>query len=94
MSLRRTPFYRVLWRGNLFLGGERELVLMVTVIAIALPVNGMNIPSVIVGALLWALAMPALRWMAKMDPQFSHVYRRHIKYRRFYPARSRPYRKI
>lgn len=65
---------------------------MVTVIAIALPINGLNIHSAIVGALLWALVMPGLRWMAKKDPQFSKVYRRHIKYRRYYPARSRPYR--
>ncbi len=94
MSLRRTQFYRVLWRGHLLFGGERELVLMVTVIAIALPVNGMNLPSAIVGALVWALAMPALRWAAKVDPMFSKVYVRQLKYRRFYPARSRPYRNI
>jgi type IV secretion system protein VirB3 len=93
MSLRRVQFYRVLWRGHLLFGGERDLVLFVSVIAVALPINGMNIPSAIVGASLWALAMPALRWMAKMDPQFSQVYRRQIQYRRHYPARSRPYRK-
>jgi type IV secretion system protein TrbD len=40
------------------------------------------------------VAMPALRWAAKVDPQFSQVYRRHIRYRRFYPARSRPYRTL
>jgi type IV secretory pathway TrbD component len=73
-------------------GGERELVLFVTVIAIALPMNGMNVPSAIVGVLVWTLAMPALRWAAKVDPHFSKVYVRSLKYRRFYPSRSRPYR--
>lgn len=92
MSLRRVQLYHVLWRDQLLFGGERELVLMVTVIAVALPLNGLNIPSVIVGSLLWILAMPALRWMAKVDPQLSRVYLRHLKYRRFYQARSRPYR--
>jgi type IV secretion system protein VirB3 len=92
MSLRRVSFYRVLWRGNLFLGGDRELVLMVTVIAIALPFNGLNIPSAIVGGLLWMLAIPALRYLAKIDPQLRLVYLRQLKYRRYYPARSRPYR--
>lgn len=92
MALRRVQFHRVLYRPQLLLGGERELVLMVTVIAIALPVNGLNIPAAVVGALVWALAMPALRWMAKRDPQMSRIYLRHVRYRAFYPAQSRPYR--
>jgi type IV secretion system protein VirB3 len=94
MSLRLVPVHRVLWRSQLLLGGERELVLLVSVLAVALPMDGMNIPSAVVGALLWLLGMPALRWMAKVDPQFSQVYRRHIKYRSYYPARSRPYRRF
>jgi type IV secretion system protein VirB3 len=93
VSLRRVPFYRVLWRSHLLFGGERELVLMTTVIAIALPLNGMNIHSAIIGALMWVLAMPALRWAGKIDPQLSKVYVRQLQYRRFYAARSRPYRK-
>jgi type IV secretion system protein VirB3 len=93
MSLRRVPFYRVLWRDQLLFGGERELVLMVMVISITLIINGLNLPSAIVGTLLWMLAMPVLRWMAKVDPMFSKVYIRQLKYRRFYAARSRPCRK-
>jgi type IV secretion system protein VirB3 len=94
MALRRVPFYRVLWRSHLLFGGERELVLMTTVIAVALPLNGLNIHSLIVGALVWTLGMPVLRWAAKIDPLLSKVYRRHLNYRRFYAARSRPYRKV
>lgn len=94
MSLRRVPFYRVLWRDQLFLGGERELVLMVASISVALIINGQNLPAATVGIGLWLLAMPALRWMAKVDPMLSKVYRRHLKYRRHYSARSRPYRNI
>ena len=92
MSLRRVPFYRVLWRGQLLFGGERKLTLFVTFVAVVIPVWGLNMPSLIAGVLLWTLAIPALRWMAKKDPQFSDVYRRHLIYRRFYQARSRPYR--
>jgi type IV secretion system protein TrbD len=91
--LQRIKIYRVLWRSQLFLGGERELVLMLSVISTALIINGMNLPSMVVGVLVWMLGMPALRWMAKFDPQFSQVYRRSLKYKRYYPARSRPYRK-
>ena len=92
MNLRRVPFYRVLWRGQLLFGGERELTLFVSFVSFVLPVWGLNVPCLIAGVLLWTLAIPALRWMAKIDPQFSQVYRRHLIYRRFYPARSRPYR--
>lgn len=92
MSLHRVPIHRVLWRFKLLLGGERELVLMVSVVSVALPFIGMNMVAFAVGASLWLLAMPALRLLAKIDPQFSQVYRRHIKYRRHYPGRSRPYR--
>lgn len=66
---------------------------MLTTIAVVLPLHGLNLPSFIVGALLWTLGMPALRWLAKVDPQFSKIYIRHLKYRSFYSARSRPYRK-
>lgn len=93
-SLRKVPVLRVLWRRHLLLGGERELVLMLLVIAVALVMNGQNIPSIIVAAMLWVVILPALRYMAKIDPQMSMVYLRHIRYRRFYPARSRPYRKL
>ena len=46
MSLRRHAFHRVLHRPSLFLGGEREPVLMTAIIAGALAVTGMNtLPS-------------------------------------------------
>lgn len=94
MSLRRVPFYRALWRRQLVLGAERELALMLTTIAVVLPLHGLNFPSFVIGGLLWTVLMPAFRWLAKRDPQFSKVYVRHLRYRSFYSARSRPYRKI
>jgi type IV secretory pathway TrbD component len=92
--LRRVPFLRVLWRPHLWFGGERDLALFVTAIAVILPVWGLNWAALFIGVGLWIVAMPALRWAAKVDPQFSQVYRHHIRYRRFYPARSRPYRTL
>lgn len=57
-----------------------------------LAIAGQNKVTLIVGALLWFCALPVLRWMAKADPQMTEVYRRHIRYRGYYPPRSRPYR--
>lgn len=92
MSLRRLAFHRVLHRENLFLGGEREPALMTAIIAGGLAVSGMNAVSFVVGSVLWFAALPALRWMAKADPQMTRVYLRHLRYRGYYPARSRPWR--
>jgi len=92
MSLRRLPFHRVLHRPALFLGGERELALMTLIIAGGLAVSGMNLVSCAVGGMVWFCSIPVFRWMAKSDPQMSKVYVRQLKYRGYYPARSRPYR--
>jgi len=92
MSLRHVPFHRVLHRPNLFLGGEREPALLTLLVAGGLAVSGMNTVSFLVGAALWFSAIPVLRWMAKADPHMSKIYLRHIRYRGYYPARSRPYR--
>jgi type IV secretory pathway TrbD component len=92
MSLRRLPFHRVLHRPALFLGGEREPALMTLIIAGGLAVSGMNFVSFAVGGVLWFCSIPLFRWMAKSDPQMTKVYIRQLKYRGYYPARSRPYR--
>jgi len=92
MSLRHLPFHRVLHRPNLFLGGEREPALLTLLVAGGLAVSGLNTVSFLVGAALWFTAIPVLRWMAKADPHMSKIYLRHIRYRGYYPARSRPYR--
>jgi len=92
MSLRHLPFHRVLHRPNLFLGGEREPALLTLIVAGGLAVSGLNTVSFLVGAALWFTAIPVLRWMAKADPHMSKIYLRHIRYRGYYPARSRPYR--
>ncbi len=91
MSLRRTPFRRVLHRANLFLGGERELTLSTAVVAVALAVTGQNLVALGVAALLWSGCIGVFRAMAKSDPQMSRVYARQLRYRGYYPARSRPY---
>ena len=92
MSLRRIAFHRVLHRPSLFLGGEREPALLTVIIAGGLAVSGMNAVSFLVGAALWFASIPLLRWMAKADPHMTKVYLRQLRYRGYYPARSRPFR--
>jgi type IV secretory pathway TrbD component len=53
VSLRRTPFFRVLHRPRLFLGGEREPTLMMAIVAAGLAVSGQNLVTLAVAAALW-----------------------------------------
>jgi type IV secretory pathway TrbD component len=92
VSLRRTPFFRVLHRPRLFLGGEREPTLMMAIVAAGLAVSGQNLVTLAVAAALWFGSIGIFRQVAKIDPQMSLVYTRQLRYRGYYPPRSRPYR--
>ena len=49
-------------------------------------------PAPMVAALLWFGSIGVFRQVAKADPQMSQVYLRQLRYRSYYPPRSRPYR--
>ena len=92
-GLRHTPIHRALYRPHLFLGGERELVLITGVFSFGLAVTSLTWVAVGIGAFIWVVSVAALRWMAKSDPPMSRVYRRSLSYASYYPPRSRPWRK-
>jgi type IV secretion system protein VirB3 len=88
-ELRRTALYRALHRPNLFLGGERELVMMTAIICAGLAVSSLNLIAIGVGAGLWLVLIGVFRMMAKADPYMSKVYLRQLKHGPYFPARSR-----
>ncbi len=90
-GLRYTPFYRALHRPNLFLGGERELVMSIGVICAGLIVSSQNWPATLVGSIVWFVSLSICRMMAKIDPHLVRVYLRHLKYKNYYPPRSTPW---
>jgi type IV secretory pathway TrbD component len=92
-QLRRTPLHRVLHRPNLFLGGERELVLIAAIVCAGVGVSAMNAVAAAIALGVWTLCIGLLRMMAKADPEMSKVYVRHLQYRPYYAPRSRPWRK-
>lgn len=75
------------------MGGERELVMFTLLISGGLVATALNLPALIVGAVVWGVCIGLLRRMAKADPQMSAVYKRQLRYETFYPARSTPYRR-
>lgn len=92
MALLATPVHRSLTRPNLFMGGDRELVMFSGLLAFALVFTAQEWIAVCYGASLWFGALLVLRRMAKADPQMRWVYLRHRQYKRYYPARSTPFR--
>lgn len=91
MALRSVPIRQSGNRPNLFMGGDRELVMFSILIAATSIFVAMEVKATIFGATLWFFSLYALRLMAKNDPQLRHVYLRQIQYKKYYPARSTPF---
>lgn len=92
MALRSIPIRRAGNRDNLFMGGDRELVMFSGLAAGALVFSAQDMRALVFGVVLWFGALFACRLMAKADPKLRHVYMRHRLYRTYYPPRSTPAR--
>ena len=87
---RLIPITQALNRPNLIQGCEREWFLMSALISATLIFITLSVIACLMGVILWLGAVTILRRMAKIDPALTKVYRRHIRYRSYYPARSHP----
>lgn len=87
-QLRQTIINRALYRANLVLGGERNLVIFTGALFGGLVVSAQNLLTSGVCLVLWFFILYCLRLMAKADPKLSEVYRRYVNYGKYYPARS------
>ncbi len=92
MALRKIPIYRSLTRPSLLIGAERELVLVTGMLAAMLIFAAQTVLGLSLGLLLWGIGVYLLRQMGKADPMMSRIYIRHVQYRAYYPAHSRPSR--
>lgn len=92
MALRSIPIRRAGNRDHLFMGGDRELVMMAGVMAFALVFAAQQLNATLYGLGLWFGALFLFRLMAKSDPRMRPVYFRNVRYRRYYPPRSTPFR--
>ncbi|WP_417519360.1 conjugal transfer protein TrbD [Marinobacter sp.] len=92
MTLRTIPIRRAGNRENLFMGGDRELVMFSGLLAGALIFTAQEVRATIFGIGLWFFALFVCRLMAKADPKLRQVYLRHRRFATYYPARSTPFR--
>src|SRR5450830_1618115 len=91
-ELHKIPVRRVGNRPNLFMGGDRELVMFCGLLAFVLIFAAQSLIALVAGLLLWFLSVRQLRKMAKFDPLLRQVYMRHRLYKQHYPPRSTPFR--
>lgn len=75
-------------RPNLLLGSDRELVLVMVMLAGGLAFSLASWWGIGLAVLLWIGSVAALQRMGKADPLLRPVYLRHIRYADFYPAKS------
>ena len=95
MEDRRTiPIHSAVNRPNLFMGGDRELVMFTALLAVALIFAAQEWFAALFGVVLWSAALYLLRLMAKNDPQLRQVYLRHRRYRAFYAAHSSAFKSL
>lgn len=81
MALRTIPIRRAGNRENLFMGGDRELVMFSGLLAGALIFSAQEVRATVFGIALWFAALFVFRLMAKSDPKMRHVYLRHRRYK-------------
>jgi type IV secretion system protein TrbD len=86
-QLRRIAIHRSINRQHFVLGGERELVLGAGLMAGLIVFSGLSWFALGAGLAFWVVCLAILRRMAKADPEMSKVYRRHLVYKPFYPAK-------
>ena len=93
MPLRSVPIRRSGVRSSLFLGGDREIVMLTALASVALIVPALNeFKAWVTGLFIWFAGIWAARLMAKSDPLLRFVYLRHRGYKSYYAARSSPFR--
>ena len=91
-ALDSVPIHRALTRSNLFLGGDREMVMFSGLIAGTMVFYAFELKSAVVGILFWSFSIWVLRMMAKHDPRLRDVFMRHRIYKPYYPPHSTPWR--
>lgn len=93
-KLNAIPLYSALSKPNLFMGAERELIMMLALISLTMIFVALSLQSLILGVAIWFIVSFFLRSMAKSDPIMSKIYVQQLKYQKFYPAHSTPFTRI
>ena len=92
MALRTIPIRKAGNRSNLFMGGDRELVMFSGLLAAILVFAAQDWTAFFVGITVWFIALWIFRRMGKADPNMRFIYLRNRRYKPYYPPRTTPFR--
>ena len=87
-SPREIEIHPSVLRPRLILGGDRELVIFVGLLAAILVFGLVTWWSILLGILLWLAGVALLARLGKEDPLMRRVYFRHTRYSPYYPVKS------
>ena len=85
------PIHEALNRPILMMGGERNLVLMLAIIAGVFIFSLAHVWAAVAGITMWVIGQWGLSRAAAYDPQLSQTGIRAMKYKRHYPAQATPF---
>ena len=88
------PIHASLNRPMLVLGGERQLVLMLGVVAGIFIFSLAQLWAAVVGIVIWMVGQYFLARAAAYDAQLSKVGPRHLKYQKYYLSSATPFSAI
>ena len=88
------PIHESLNRPILIMGGERNLVMMLAVIACVFILSLAKLWAAIVGLILWTVGQWTLARAAAYDAQLSKTGPRSLRYRRYYAAQATPFARM
>lgn len=96
-ELPSTPLYRSLTRTTLFMGADRELVLVSGImfgfaVFMSLGVAVLFMMVAPLALLFWCGIVWGLRVVAKRDPLYRQVYIKNCRYQAYIPSASTPFR--
>lgn len=86
--LATASFYSALNKPQMFMGGERELMMMTALISLALIFQGMTWATAFAGIVMWVVLASLIRMMAKRDPLMSKIFIRQSRYKKYYRAKA------
>ena len=93
-SDQQTPIHESLNRPILLMGGERQLVLMLVVVAGVFVFSLAKLWAFAAGIALWLTGQWVLSRTATYDPQLSRTGPRSLRFLRYYPSAATPFAKL
>lgn len=86
------PFHKSSFRPQMLLGAERKPMLLLMMTSGGLVLTSYNIVAISLAIVLWLVFHPLLVWMGHTDPNLIGIYFRNLKYPRYIPAFTSPFR--